>query len=128
MLKSAAHIAIAGMLLAAGSAHAGPGMPLGHDDTIYPDDLLEASPARRVDVTLTDRGPEPRSVRVEAGEHIELVLTRRSEAACRGDVLVPEFGARATVPTGSPVSLDLLAHARGQIHVSCPMEDIGISR
>jgi hypothetical protein len=127
-MRNARRIAMIGMLLGAGAARAGPGIPLGHDDTVYPDDLLEAAPARRVDVTLTDHGPEPRSIPVEASEHIELVLTRQSAAACRGDVLVPEFGARTAVPGGSPVALSLLVHARGQIHVSCPMEDVGDAR
>jgi len=111
------------MLLAAGSAHAGPG--LGHDDTIYPDDLLEASPARRVDVAITDRGPVPRTIETEGSEKLELVFTRESANACRGDLLVPEFGLRTTVPAGSPVALTLLTHARGSIHLSCPMEDVG---
>jgi plastocyanin domain-containing protein len=120
--------AVVGLLLAAGVARAGPGLPLGHDDTVYPDDLLEAAPARRVDVMITDHGPEPRSIPVEGSEHLELVFTRQSAATCRGDVLVPEFGARTAVPAGGAVALSLLAHARGRIHVSCPMEDIGDSR
>lgn len=127
-MRNAGRIALIGMLLAAGVARAGPGIPLGHDDTVYPDDLLEAAPARRVDVTITDHGPEPRTIPVAGSEHLELVFTRQSGAACRGDVLVPEFGARTAVPAGGTVALSLLAHARGQIHVSCPAEDVGDSR
>jgi plastocyanin domain-containing protein len=127
-MRNAGRIAIVGMLLASGAARAGPGIALGRDDTIYPDDLLEAAAARRVDVAITDHGPEPRSIPVQASEHLELVFTRQSTATCRGDVVIPEFGARTAVPAGSPVALSLLAHARGQIHVSCPMEDVGNAR
>jgi plastocyanin domain-containing protein len=80
-----------------------------------------------VEVTITDRGPEPRSIPVDASEHLELVFTRQSSVTCRGDVLVPEFGARTAVPAGGQVALSLLTHARGQIHVSCPAEDVGSS-
>lgn len=114
---------ISGLLLAAGPASAGPG--IAHDDTIYPDDLLEAAPARRVDVRITDRGPEPRNIAVNGAERLQLVLTRESEKSCRGEVLVPELDARTSVPSGSPVVLDLLVHARGRIHLSCPTEDVG---
>ena len=118
-------VAASGMLLAGGSAYAGPGLPYGHDDTVYPDDVAEASPARRVDVTITDRGPEPRTVHVDGSERIELILTRESANACRGDVLVPEYNARATVAAGAPVVLDLLARGPGDFHISCPAEDVG---
>jgi len=50
-------IAVSGFLLASGSAYAGTGLPLGHDDTVRPDDPAEASPSQRVDVTITDQGP-----------------------------------------------------------------------
>lgn len=50
-------IAVSGFLLASGSAYAGTGLPIGHDDTARPDGLAEASSPQRVDVTITDQGP-----------------------------------------------------------------------
>ena len=117
-------IAASGLLLASGSAHAGPGLPIGHDDTVYPDDLLEASAPRRVDVTITDHGPQPRQIKVNGSEKLELVLTRESPNACRWDVLVPEYDVRTAVPAGHPVKLTVLTHGRGQLHLSCPVEDV----
>jgi hypothetical protein len=117
-------IAATGMLLATASAYAGPGLPYAHDDTSYPDDGVDASRPRRIEVAITDRGPQPRSIRVVGRERIELVLTRESPNACRGDVVIPELNSRTTVPAGPPVALALLAPGPGEIHVSCPLEDI----
>jgi plastocyanin domain-containing protein len=124
-MRSMLKLAVAGLLLAAGSARAGPGLPPGHDDTTYPDDQLETARPRRVDVVITDRGPEPRQIQVRGSEKLELVLTRQSANTCRGDVLVPEYDVRTQAPAGRPVAVTLITRGRGQIHVSCPMEDVG---
>jgi hypothetical protein len=89
-MRATLWIAASGFLLASGSAYAGPGLPIGHDDNVYADDLLEASQPRRVDVAITDHGPQPRQIQVNGSEKLELVLTRESPNACRSDVLVTE--------------------------------------
>ena len=117
-------MAASGFLLASGSAYAGPGFPIGHDDTVYPEDLVEAAPPRRVDVTITDQGPQPRDIQVNGGEKLQLVLTRASPNACRSEVVVPEYNLRTPVLAGHPVALTLVTQGRGQLHLSCPLEDV----
>ena len=123
-MRAALWTVASALLLASGTAFAGPVLPLGHDDTVYPDDLAEAASPRRVDVTITDQGPQPRDIQVSGGEKLELVLTRASPNACRSDVLVPEYGLRTPVPAGHPVALTLITQGRGQLHLSCPKEDV----
>jgi hypothetical protein len=98
-MRATLWIAASGFLLASGSAYASPGLPIAHDDTapsgvaaVYRDDLAEVSPPRRVDVTVTDQGPQPRDIQV----------------------------ARA-LP--SRLARPVLTQGRGQLHLSCPMED-----
>lgn len=117
-------IVASGFLFASGTAFAGSGLPVGHDDAVYLDDLVEASPARRVDVVITDQGPRPRDIPVAAFEDLELVLTRASADACRSDVLVQGHDVRASVPAGHPVSVTLRSLQRGELHLSCPVEDV----
>lgn len=117
-------IAASGLLLASGAAYAAPGVPFTYDDTVYPDDLVEASAPRRVDVTITDHGPQPRDIQVDGNEKLELVLKRESQNACRWDVLVTDYNVRTPVLPGHPVALTLLTHGRGQVHLSCPAEDV----
>ncbi|BDG02113.1 hypothetical protein [Anaeromyxobacter oryzae] len=121
-MRATLWIAASGFLLASASAYAGPGIP--HDDTTYPDDLLEQATPRRVDVTITDHGPQPRDIQVDGTEKLELVLKRESPNACRWDVLVPGYDVRTPVPAGHPVAVTLLTHGRGQLHLRCPAEDV----
>jgi len=123
-MRATLWMAASGFLLASGSAYAGPGLPLGHDDTAYPEDVTEAAPPRRVDVTITDQGPQPRDIQVNGAEKLELVLTRASPNACRSDVLVPEYNLRTQVLAGHPVALTLVTQGGGQLHLSCPLEDV----
>jgi hypothetical protein len=130
-MRATLWIAASGFLLASGSAYASPGLPIAHDDTapsgvaaVYRDDLAEASPPRRVDVTVTDQGPQPRDIQVDGGEKLQIVLTRASPNACRWDVVVPEYNLRTPVLAGQPVALTVHTQGRGQLHLSCPMEDV----
>lgn len=56
-MRATLWIAVSGFLLASGSAYADTGLPIGHDDTVRPDYLAEASSPRQVDVTISDDGP-----------------------------------------------------------------------
>jgi hypothetical protein len=123
-MRASRWVVASALFLASGPAFAGPGLSLGHDDTVYPDDLAEAAPPRRVDVTITDHGPQPREIQVDGGEKLELVLTRASPNACRSDVLVPEYGLRTPVLAGHPVALTVVTQVRGQLRLSCPKEDV----
>jgi hypothetical protein len=44
--------------------------------------------------------------------------------ACRSDVLVTEYNLRTPVLAGHPVALTLLTQGRGQLYLSCPLEDV----
>ena len=113
-----------GLLLASGSAYAVPGLP-GYDDTTYTEDLLLQSRPHRVDVAITDHGPEPRDIQIDQAEKLELVVTRRSALACRSDLLVTGYDVRTAIPDAQPVAITLLTFGRGTIHLACPAEDSG---
>jgi hypothetical protein len=122
-MRATLWLAVSGFLLAAAPAYAGPGAAYGHDDAVYPDDIAEAAAPRRVDVTITDRGPEPTEIRVRGPEKLQLVVTRESAHACRSELLIPEYDLRTPVPNGRPVAITLFARGDGQVHLRCPLED-----
>ncbi len=109
--------------LAAGSAQAGPGIPIGHDDAVYPDDLLGQGQPQRIPVTITDQGPQPRFIPVQR-EQVQLVVTRASPRACRSGLTVEDLGVHAAIPAGAPVVVSVLPRGSGQLHLTCPAEDI----
>jgi hypothetical protein len=110
-------------LLAWMPARAGPGLRYGHDDTVYPDDLIEAQPPHRVELTITDDGPRPAHLVAGRSEKVELVVTRRTERMCRSDLVVPDYDLRVPLPFGQPVAITLITSARGSIRLLCPIED-----
>ncbi|HEX7488127.1 MAG TPA: hypothetical protein VF341_04435 [Anaeromyxobacteraceae bacterium] len=111
------------LTLGAGSAWAGPGLAPGHDDTVYADDQLEQAPPRRVPVTITDQGPQPRFIPVQR-ENVQLIVTRASPRACRSGLAIEDLGVHAAIPPGAPVVVSVLARGDGQLHLTCPAEDV----
>ena len=111
-------------VLASQAAYAGPGIPIGHDDTVYTQDLLEASEPRRVEVTITERGPEPRDIPIDKAEKLNIVARRESDRACRFGLAVTGYGLVAPVAPGPPTTIVVLTFGRGQIHLACPMENV----
>jgi hypothetical protein len=109
--------------LAAGSAWAGPGIPIGYDDAVYPDDLLGQEQPQRIPVTITDQGPQPRFIPVQR-EKVQLVVTRASARACRSGLAVEDLDVHAAVPAGAPVLMTVLSRGSGQLHLICPAEDV----
>jgi len=111
------------LLLAWMPARAGPGLPYGHDDTVYPDDLIQDRALHRIELTITDDGPHPAQLVAGRSEKVVLVVTRRTERMCRSDLLVPDYDLRVPLPLGQPVAITLLTSARGSIRLLCPIED-----
>ncbi|HUK66276.1 MAG TPA: hypothetical protein VLV17_05565 [Anaeromyxobacteraceae bacterium] len=115
-------------LLSATVAEAGPGLPIGHDDAIYPEDLLLASKARKVAVVITEHGPEPRDIPVTRTEKVEIEVRRESAESCRFGVAVAGYGPARPVRADRPVSIVLLTLGRGDLHLTCPAEDEAVAR
>ena len=94
--------------LAAGFRPGGPGIAIGYDDAVYPDDLLGQEQPQRIPVTITDQGPQPRFIPVQR-ENVQLVVTRESPRACRFGLTVEDLGVHAAIPAGAPVVVSVLA-------------------
>jgi len=110
-------------LLGAGPALAGPGIPIGHDDTIYTEDLLLASPPTKVEIVITDRGPEPRDILIDRAEKLVLLVHRESERACRFGLAVSGYGPAKPIGSSQPAEITILTYGKGAVHLSCPAED-----
>ena len=66
-MRATLWIAASGFLLASGSAYAGPGLPIGHDDTVYPDDLGESSSPQPRDIASSAKQPAEACPQEKAG-------------------------------------------------------------
>jgi len=61
-MRATLWIAASGFLLASGSAYAGQGLPVGHEDTVFADDVPAASPPRRADLNISDQDQQSRDI------------------------------------------------------------------
>jgi hypothetical protein len=111
----------AALLLTAGPAFAGPGID--HDDAVYPEEVVSQKPARRVDVTITDAGPQPAAIDAHPDERLLLMITRKTERVCRNDLLIPAYGVRTPLPLGAPMPVAVLTREKGRVELVCPVED-----
>ncbi len=77
------------------------------------------SPARVVELRVTEKGFEPAEVVLERGEAVKLVVTRTTERTCARRILVEGEGIDSALPLGQAVTLSLLPRKSGSIHYAC---------
>lgn len=79
-----------------------------------------AAGAQRIRVAVRG-GYDPARIRVRAGAPVELEFTRGDANSCTEEVLIPDFGLRAFLPTGVPVTLRFTPAAPGRHEFTCGM-------
>ena len=68
-----------------------------------------------------DGGYSPNTVRVKAGEPVQLVFDRRDTGGCSEEVVFPDFGVRKYLPTGQQTTIELTPPAAGRYEFTCGM-------
>ena len=81
----------------------------------------DAPPARQVEVSVTDQGFVPASVKVARGEPIDLVVTRKVERTCAKKVVIKEAGITRDLPLGVPVHIALAPGKASVLTYACGM-------
>ncbi len=83
--------------------------------------LVRAGEAKTIDLKVTENGFEPARVKVAKGEPIKLVVTRKTDATCAKEIVIPDQNIREELPLNKPVSLSFTPRQSGQIKYSCAM-------
>ena len=79
-------------------------------------------PTSRREVRIRVRGGySPDTIRAEAGIPLRLVFIREETASCSEQVVFPAFGKSAMLPTGTPVTVELLPDEPGEYEFTCAM-------
>ncbi len=76
---------------------------------------------RRVAVLIESAGYTPATVDAAPGEALTLVFERHDDRNCGEVVAFPATGKRVEVPVGTPVAVDVVAPASGQLAFTCGM-------
>lgn len=70
---------------------------------------------------LVKGGYTPDTVRVAAGRPVRLLFRREETAACSEQVVFPDFGKSAALPTGQVVPVEFLPSEFGEHAFTCQM-------
>ncbi len=72
-------------------------------------------------MVLVKGGYTPDTIRVVAGRPVRLLFRREETAACSEQVVLPDFGKSAPLPTGAVVPIEFLPGQAGEHEFTCQM-------
>ena len=75
---------------------------------------------QRVTITV-DGGYSPNTVRVKAGQPVQLVFDRKDTSSCSEEVVFPDFGVRRFLPTGKQTVIEVTPAKPGRYEFMCGM-------
>ncbi len=83
-----------------------------------------ADGSKVVELTVTDKGFEPASVKVAKGVPLKLVVTRKTDHTCAKQIVVKDYGINTELPLNKAVEVTLTPKAAGSIRYACSMNMI----
>lgn len=82
----------------------------------------KASKQKTIDLTVTEKGFEPKSVDVKPGTDVTLNVTRKTDITCAKQVQVPSKNIKVDLPLNQPVKVALGKLAKGEVRFGCGMD------
>ena len=79
---------------------------------------------RRVTLTVTNKGFQPATVRLKAGQPVRLVITRRTARTCATEIVLKEHGINQPLPLNKPVEVRFTPTKAGTLRYACAMDMI----
>jgi plastocyanin domain-containing protein len=83
-----------------------------------------AATEEKVKVQVTENGFEPSEIKVKAGSHVILQVTRTTDATCATAIQVKEKKIKKDLPLNKEVSVDLGTVKKGDVTFACGMDMI----
>lgn len=78
--------------------------------------------AKDYTMTVTEKGYEPSTLKVKAGEPVTLKITRKTNATCAREITVPSQKLKVDLPLDKEVTVKLAALSKGEIKFGCAMD------
>jgi plastocyanin domain-containing protein len=76
---------------------------------------------RTFELAVTGDGFVPARLKVQKGEKVRLVVTRRTEKTCATEIVIEGQGIEKPLPMNEPVTVEFVAQKSGEIHYACKM-------
>jgi plastocyanin domain-containing protein len=85
-----------------------------------------AAKGKRVEISVTEKGFEPRDVAVAKGEPVTLVFTRKTERTCAKEVILQTGAGKIEkeLPLDQPVEIAVTFPQAGALSYACAMNMI----
>lgn len=77
--------------------------------------------ARKVVITVTEKGYEPSPIALRKGEPVELVITRVTDATCATELVLAEAGLDVKLPLNEAVTARFTPSKTGELRYGCAM-------
>ena len=80
---------------------------------------LAISPAQKIDLSVTEKGFEPKSVNVTPDTDVVLNVTRKTETTCATKIQIPSLKIVKDLPLNQSVLIALGRLKKGEIRFGC---------
>lgn len=72
-------------------------------------------------VAVTEKGFEPSSITVRPNVPARITFTRKTDATCATEVVIPEYNITRDLPLNRPVTVEFTPKTAGEITFACGM-------
>jgi plastocyanin domain-containing protein len=84
----------------------------------------QADGSQQVRIAVTEKGFEPASVTVQAGQPVTLLVTRKTDRTCATELVLEEHGIDEELPRGRTVAIRFTPEQTGTLQYACGMDMI----
>jgi len=93
-------------------------------DAKAPAAAADVKGAKVIEMSVTEKGYEPASIKVAKGVPLKLVITRKTDRTCAKQIVVKDYGINTDLPLNKAVEVSLTPKAAGNIRYACSMNMI----
>lgn len=83
-----------------------------------------AGAKQEIPLTVTEKGFDPSEIKVTAGSHVVLRVTRKTEQTCATNIVLKEKKIKKELPLNKEVIIDVGVLKNGKITFACGMDMI----
>jgi plastocyanin domain-containing protein len=77
-----------------------------------------------IEVAVTGDGFVPARIKVQKGQKVQLVVTRKTDRTCATEIVIKDQGINKKLPLNQPVMVEFTPTKSGQIRYACAMDMI----
>lgn len=79
---------------------------------------------RTFDVAVTEDGFVPNRVKVNKGEKVRLLVTRKTDSTCAKEIVIKDFAINTPLPLNETASVEFTPARSGEIRWACGMDHV----